>query len=282
MRVGLDSYSYHRYFGELREGEEDPGIRWNTEDFLQRSLELDLNGVSLETCYLPMDDSELPALLANYPKEVVLAWGHPAGLQMGSSPAALADLLASMDVAAAADCQLMRIVVGTFTHWQSEPEPRVLKRLIPAVVTACQKGKLLGIDLAVETHCALSLDAFCELIERVEEAGRVELGVVLDTANLVRIGEDLIEGARRLAGRVKMMHVKDLLLENAEFGNPAGWWPCCALGEGDLALLECLTEVKNAGFQGLACVEVATLPDNVNVDEIVERSAAWLKAAVAR
>lgn len=281
MRVGLDSYSYHRYFGELREGEEDPGIRWDTEDFLRRSLELDLDGVSLETCYLPMSDSKLPALLSSHPREVVLAWGHPGGLQMGSSPGALADLLTALDVAAAAGCRLVRIVVGTFTHWQSQPEPHVLERLVAPVVTACQRGESLGVDLAVETHCALSMNAFCELIERVEEAGRVPLGVVLDTANLVRIGEDLIEGTRRLAGRVRMMHVKDLLLENADFGNPAGLWPCCALGEGDLDLLGCLTEVRNAGFEGLACVEIATLLGNVNEDELVERSATWLKAAVA-
>ncbi len=277
VRVGLDSYSYHRYFGELRAGEEDPGIRWSTEDLLRRALDLELDGVSLETCYLPMGDPELPEMLAAHPTEVVLAWGHPGGLQMGSSAAALEGLMAALDVAAAARCGLLRIVVGTYTHWQVEPESIVVDRLVPQVIAACRRAAEVGVEMAVETHCALSLDSLCELIERVEDEGHVELGVVLDTANLVRIGEDLLEGTRRVAQRVRMMHVKDLLLADADFGNPGGWWPCCALGEGDLDLTGCLEAVDGANFNGLACVEIATLPDGVNEDEMVERSAAWLR-----
>ena len=56
MRVGIDTYSYHRFFGEIREGEEDPGTRWTTWDFLDRAVELRVDGVSLETCYLDLHD----------------------------------------------------------------------------------------------------------------------------------------------------------------------------------------------------------------------------------
>ena len=38
MRVGIDTYSYHRFFGEIRKGEQDPGIRWTTWDFLARAI----------------------------------------------------------------------------------------------------------------------------------------------------------------------------------------------------------------------------------------------------
>ena len=64
MRVGIDTYSYHRFFGEIREGEEDPGTRWTTWDFLDRAVELGVDGVSLETCYLDLDDAKFRERLA--------------------------------------------------------------------------------------------------------------------------------------------------------------------------------------------------------------------------
>ncbi len=283
MRLGLDSYSYHRYFGELREGEEDPGIRWSHEDFMRRAGELGLDGVSLETCYLPMDDPALAERLAAQAAEggleLVLAWGHPGGLRMGTSAAANQRMLKALPVAAAAGCSLVRIVVGTFTHWGLEPEGPVLDRVVPLVTEACERAADLGMELAIETHCDLTLDALCELVDRV---GRDDLGVVLDTANLVRIGEDLCEGTRQLARFTRMLHVKDLVLENADFGIPGGWWPCCALGDGDLDLDGALGELRAAGFDGLACVEVATLPVGSNEDELVARSVDWLREVAAQ
>ena len=282
MRLGLDSYSYHRYFGELRAGEEDPGVRWSHEDFMRRAGELGLDGVSLETCYLPMDDpalaERLAAQAAAHGLELVLAWGHPGGLRMGTSAAAHQRMMDTLPVAAAAGCELVRIVVGTFTHWGLEPEGPVLDRVVPLVTEGCERAADLGMGLAIETHCDLTLDGLCELLERV---GRRDLGVVLDTANLVRIGEDLCEGTRRLAPFTKMLHVKDLLLAGADFGDPGGWWPCCALGDGDLDLTSALDELRAAGFDGLACVEIGTLPDGSNEDDVVARSAAWLRGFVS-
>lgn len=283
MRLGLDSYSYHRYFGELRAGEEDPGIRWSHGDFMGRAGELGLDGVSLETCYLPMEDPALAERLASQAAEsgleLVLAWGHPGGLQMGTSADAHRQMLNALKVAAAAGCRLVRIVVGTFTHWGLEPEGPVLDRVVPLVTEGCERAAELGMELAVETHCDLTLGALCELLERV---GRDDLGVVLDTANLVRIGEDLLAGTRRLAPVTRMLHVKDLLLAEADFGDPGGWWPCCALGDGDLDLRGALGELRAAGFDGLACVEVATLPEGANEDDVVARSVDWLRGAVGR
>ena len=153
----------------------------------------------------------------------------------------------------------------------------MLDRVVPLVAEGCARAADLGMALAIETHCDLTLDALCELLERV---GRDDLGVVLDTANLVRIGEDLVEGTRRIAPFTRMLHVKDLLLAEADFGNPGGWWPCCALGHGDLDLVGALDELRAAGFGGLACVEIGTLPAGSNEDEVVARSVDWLRDAV--
>ena len=198
---------------------------------------------------------------------------------MGTSAAANERMLAALPVAESAGCRLVRIVVGTFTHWGLEPEAPVVERVAPLVSEACARAADLGMELAIETHCDLSLDALCVLLERV---GRDDLGVVLDTANLVRIGEDLCEGTRRLAPFTRMLHVKDLLLADADFGDPGGWWPCCALGEGDLDLQGALAELRAAGFDGLACVEIGTLPAGSNEDSVVAGSVEWLRGAMAQ
>ena len=281
MRVGIDTYSYHRFFGEIREGEEDPGTRWTTWDFLDRAVELEVDGVSLETCYLDLDNPDfrnrLTGFLTDSGLEAVLAWGHPGGLEMGKSDQRLEDLLAIIDIASSMDVYLVRLVVGTYTHWRMEPANVSVERLIPRVREACRHAAEQGIRLAIETHTALPIVALAELIDRADAPN---LGVVLDTANVVRVGSDLMEATRMLAPMTDMVHVKDLDLSEADFGNPGGWWPCTSLGQGDLDLLGVLAELHSAGFNGLACVELATLPPGSEEDHMVEESITWLGKSI--
>ena len=281
MRVGIDTYSYHRFFGEIREGEEDPGTRWSTWDFLDRAVELGLDGVSLETCYLDLHNPAFRERLATSLDEAgldaVLAWGHPGGLEMGTSDGRLEDLLRVSDLAASMGVPLVRLVVGTFTHWGSEPPAVSVERLVPRVRTACRHAAELGIRLSIETHTALPVASLAELVERV---GAPNLGVVLDTANVVRVGSDLLEATRLLAAMTDMVHLKDLDLSDAGFGNPGGWWPCTSLGAGDLDLHGVLEELRSVGFGGLMCVELATLPAGSDEDRMVAESVAWLRQSV--
>ena len=122
MRVGIDSYSYHRFFGEIREGEEDPGVRWNTWDFLERAADLCVDGVSLETCYLPLREAEwrreLAVRLRRLGLEGVLAWGHSegpeSGLHMGCSGPRLANRSVGTRRARAS-------ASGSFRQWVKVP-----------------------------------------------------------------------------------------------------------------------------------------------------------------
>ena len=88
MKVGIDSYCYHRYFGEIYPDQMDPGIRWTFRDFVNRASELDVqDGVSLESCFFqsmePAYLAEMKSLLDEKGLERVLAWGHPDGLEAG-------------------------------------------------------------------------------------------------------------------------------------------------------------------------------------------------------
>src|SRR5512138_2545416 len=59
VKLGIDSYCYHRFFGEwYPDIQRDPGRRMTVWEFLQRAHELGVAGVSLDAHYLPrLDDA---------------------------------------------------------------------------------------------------------------------------------------------------------------------------------------------------------------------------------
>jgi len=93
MKLGIGQFTYHRYFGELTPWESDPGVRWNTNDFLGHAAAHGADTVGVQTCYLTAQDIEtLPEMAAAHNLDVIIEWGHPAGLAMGKSAAAVQDL----------------------------------------------------------------------------------------------------------------------------------------------------------------------------------------------
>src|SRR5215510_851177 len=97
MKIGIDCYCYHRYFGEVYPFQKDPGTRWSTTDFVGRAIQLRAEGVSLETCFFSsLDESylkDLKAMLDQHSLDRVVAWGHPDGLEAGRNQTALSDLV---------------------------------------------------------------------------------------------------------------------------------------------------------------------------------------------
>ena len=57
MKIAIDSYCYHRYFGEVYPNiETDPGVRLTIADFFDRARRHRVEGVSLESCFFPTFD----------------------------------------------------------------------------------------------------------------------------------------------------------------------------------------------------------------------------------
>jgi len=53
LKTAIDSYCYHRFFGEVYPQQPAPSRRMTLEDFLRSAHELEVDGVSLESCFLP-------------------------------------------------------------------------------------------------------------------------------------------------------------------------------------------------------------------------------------
>ena len=270
MRIGLDSYSFHRLLGELRPGEADPGARLadGGPAVIGEARRLGLDGVSLETCFLdPPGRLDVEALRdAADGIELALAWGAPNGLELGARQPPLDDLLAWIGVAAGLGCRTMRIVVGG-----PALRPRVaaeLRNVVEPLREAAASARGAGLRLALENHGDLTAAQVAELLERV---GDDSIGVCFDAANAVRVGDDPVEAARLLASRVLMAHVKDCERAAAD---PVAGPRSVPFGEGVVPLEEVLEVLPS---DVLLCVELGQLGPDADERELVRQGVAWLE-----
>lgn len=285
MRIGIDSYSYHRYYGEVRAGEDpvdEPIWALEPSPVLAHARALAVDTLMLETCYLPDPDSaDFEALDLSAPPQVGFSWGHPwpggafHGLEGGRSPAAEADLLRWIELAGRYEHPLMRITAGSPVSRGDEPAAVLIERLIAPLRRVAKAAAEVGVSLAVENHGDLTAAQLADLIERVD---RPNMGVTLDTVNLIRLGDDMVNGSRILAPVALAVHLKDHRAtdEPSVWGGPI----CVALGEGVAPLSEVLGVLAAADFAGPVCVELASLGSG-DVDEfaLIDRSVAWLRGA---
>lgn len=256
MKVGIDSYCFHRYFGEIHlANEQDPGTRWTAFDLIAFAQHVGAEGLSLETCYMPALDqgflSELRAALDHAGLDRILAWGHPVGLERGSSRAALDDLKRHIPSALALNCHTMRITASG-SPYSPELEAEFVRNLDPMLHEALRAAEDQGVILAIENHGDLNADAMLRLLARMDSPN---LKVTLDTGNLLAVKDDPVEGARKLAPFVAATHIKDLVIEpNALTGAPT--WSCTPTGKGMVNVPAILDHLRSAGYNGLLCIEI--------------------------
>ncbi len=273
MKPGIDTYCFHRFFGDWYRGlQHDPGRRLTLWQALDHCAALGVGGVSLESCYLPRDQAgfvpRLRDALAAGGLDPVWAWGHPDGLASGAAPEALDDLTAQAELAAACGARVMRICAGSR---RTRPETWSAHRaaLLPLLRRAAEAGAAHGIVLAIENHIDLFAD---ELLDLLTTIGSPFLGVCLDTANQIRIGEDNGAALRRLAPWARATHVKDVArLEGAPPGFAS--WPAVPLGAGVVDLPAVLSELRAAGYGGLLAVEIDYLHPRHGSDELAALAA---------
>ena len=132
MKVGIDSYCFHRFFGEVYDGQPQPSKRMTMEDFLSFAKECGADGVSLESCFFPSMDPgwfrDLKAQLDSYGFDRVYAWGHPDGLEAGKNRDAYHDMVKQIDNAVMIGADVMRVVGSSlmFRHEPHQPQLDIL------------------------------------------------------------------------------------------------------------------------------------------------------------
>ena len=285
MKVGIDSYCFHRYFGEVYGHQTPPAPeeRMTMEDFLAFARKLEVDGVSLESCFFPSFEAgwfaDLKAQLDDYGFDRVYAWGHPDGLEAGKNRDAFDDMIAQIPNARAIGAPVMRIVASSlmFRFEPHAPQLDILAKWLKEAVVVAEAN---GVKLAVENHIDYTADECVELLDRVDSPW---LGLNFDTGNFMRLLDDPVDGARKLAPRVLATHIKDL--KPVKGLNVREWFFFSSTPVGDgLVDNQALAQILlDAGYQGFFAVETDSLhPDYANCEHwAVEQSVRELKRIAA-
>jgi len=256
MKVGIDSYCYHRFFGEVYPDQKPPVRKMTIHDFLKRAKELDVDGVSLESCFFPSYDEgwlkELKAQLDSCGFDRVYAWGHPDGLERGRNWDAYNDMVASIPRAKAIGADVMR-VVGSSLMFRHEPHGPQIEALIEMFKKAVKVAKDYGVKMAVENHIDFTADEILRLLEGV---GSEYLGLNFDTGNFLRLLDDPVKGMEKLAPYVYATHVKDLLPDKN--ASPTDWFFFAGVpvGKGLINNRKLAEYLHKADFKGFLAVEI--------------------------
>jgi 3-oxoisoapionate decarboxylase len=256
MQLAIDSYCYHRYFGEWYEGlQSDPGQRLSVWDFLDRAQALDVQGVSLESCFVPFDDPGVIERLRNALDQRglarVWAWGHPHGLRSGTDAAAAQDLCKHIGIAAQLGADVMRICAGgrrtRIADW-----PAHKAGLLALLRPLQDEAERQGVVLAIENHIDLLADELVDLLSTLDSPW---IGVCFDTANNLRLFEHPLDVARKLAPWVHATHIKDVITQR---GDPRtfAFWPSVPVGEGLVEIPAILDVLRAHHYRGLLAVEI--------------------------
>jgi sugar phosphate isomerase/epimerase len=282
MRIGVDSYAYHRLLGEVRPGEDPPPRPPFVRGYLDVAAiarELRLDVLSLETNVLPpaaeIDLAELRAE-AGDGVAVMFAHGHPQGLEYGARPDQAADLETWIARCIEADLPVLRIVNGGPYARRDQPAEGRVERAVGALRRPCALAAEGGLTLALENHADLELDEIEAVLEALDAP---HLGVCFDTSNWVRVGNDPVEAARRLKGRVRLVHLKDHVVRpDDDITGPSS----VELGTGEVDLRGVLDVLLAAEPDLPVCVELGHLGFGGDEVEMVERGVSWLREEATR
>jgi len=277
MKVGIDSYCFHRYFGEIYDTQKDPGRRMTYEDFLRRAIELKVDGVSLETCFFESTDEDyfkkLKEIIDEGNLEVVVAWGHLDGLEYGESPAAVEEMLGHFKTCEILGSNILRMV-GCPPGPPKEPQP-IMDKIAQVMKDPVKMAEDKGIKFAMENHYDFNCD---QMLSIVEQVGSSHFGITFDTGNSLRIGNEPAKYAKKMAKHIFATHTKDIA---PVYGaDPDNWdfLSSVPVGDGIINMPALIKNLLDEGYDGLFAIEIDALhPDYEDEDPALAKSVAYLK-----
>jgi 3-oxoisoapionate decarboxylase len=283
MKIGIDSYCYHRYFGEVYPQQRKPARSMTLEDFLDRAKELGVDGVSLESCFIVRKDDQgylasIRDRLDEYGLDRVWAWGHPDGLEGGKSENEFQEMTRTFAHAKQIGAKVMR-VVGSSLMFRFEDHDAQIKRLVAMFRKAVKVAEDHDIRMAIENHIDFTSDEILRLLEEVDSP---YLGLNFDTANFARLLDDPIKAMRKLAPHVLATHIKDLKVNRHASVDDWYFFSSTPVGDGFVDNRQLARSLAEVGYTGFLAVEIDFLhPDYEDEDDAVARSVRHLREITA-
>lgn len=154
------------------------------------------------------------------------------------------------------------------------------EQLLPVLVDGCRRvteyAQAKGITTMIENH-----GFFCQDSERVEKiingVGNANFGILLDIGNFACADENSALAAGRLAPYIKHVHAKDFHIKSGNGYDPgSGFFKSrggnylrgSIIGHGNIPVMQCLSIVKNSGYDGYVSIEFEGLEDCIKGIEI--------------
>lgn len=278
MRVGIDTYSFHRMLGFLRDGEAAVSVtlRNGSTDAIRAAADYGVDVIAAQTCFLPpARDVDVSACVAAAgAAELVPSWGAPNGLEFGANRRATEDLAWWIAAAAEAGCRLLRIVLGGPSMRGLEPDAVRTERSLPVLASLADLALRHGVRLAIENHGDTGSRHVADILGRLDHPA---VGSCFDTANAVRTGDDPVESATELARWVMMLHLKDVEPLERQVSHVSG--PCSVpFGSGVVDLHGVLDALDTAISAGAAvCIELGQLAPDADEDAMIRSGLDWLR-----
>lgn len=139
----------------------------------------------------------------------------------------------------------------------------VLEEFVPSIREIADYGQSLGIKTMIENHGYAFQD--CDRVEKTYNAVNHEnFGLLIDIGNFLCADEDNVRCVSNLANLASHVHLKDMVKidyyseESKEgcFSTRCGnYLKGVAVGAGDAKTAQCLTILRNAGYDGYVNIE---------------------------
>lgn len=279
LKVGIDSYCFHRLFGEVYPHQYQTADAFSMQDFLDFARSVDIDGVSLESCFFPEFSSDYLAQVKGWLDEGgfdrVYAWGHPDGLEGGQNEKEFDSMMAHIHHAKAIGADVMR-VVGSSLMFRFEPHEPQLEKLAQMFKIAVKEAESNGIKLAIENHIDYNSDEILSLLKEVDSPN---FGVNFDSGNFLRVLDDPVKAMEKLAPYVFATHIKDMLPVPGVSVDEWYFFSCVPTGKGLIDNQRIAQLLVDQRYEGFFAVETDTLHPDYAFQEmnVVAKSVQALK-----
>ena len=279
VRFGIDSFSFHRFFGENSKWEVPADRNWSTKDFIDFARKHHLDLITLQTAYLDLSDEQTLAEIKRWKSEkenyLAFTWGHPNGFDGGKNLDAFKSATQWLERSAEFELEQMRIVFGN--HFNFDEAPRIrMERLGAHLELLVQRARQLGVRLSVENHADFNVPVLLEMINGIDDQF---LGLCLDLGNSFRVGDDVDQLMESIdTSRIFMIQAKEIdqMPDNVP-GSPIGWWPTVNFGTGKIKIAKRVNRLIQRGFTGPIAIELSNLGAGLNEIGVAEQAISHLR-----
>lgn len=142
-----------------------------------------------------------------------------------------------------------------------------------------------GVNLTIEDF-GMAPDFACHsahVLEVVQLAGEDKVGVTFDNGNFLLADEKPLDALQNTLSRSVHVHIKDFALDASDkppLRSLAGvGYRGCEIGDGEAQAAECITVLKQAGYEGWLSIEVGIAPPlPAAVQGVTFTAAVWQQA----